>query len=67
MLTIKPTQAPTQSTNLVPWGLPETEPPTNKHARAGPMPPLIYVADIQLGLHVGHSSTGAGTVLESVA
>ena len=34
-------------------GLSETEPPTKEHTQAGPRPPHTYVADVQLGLHVG--------------
>jgi hypothetical protein len=34
-------------------GLSETEPPTKEHTGAGPRPSHIYVADVQLGLHVG--------------
>ena len=33
--------------------LSETEPPTKEHTQAGPRPVHIYVADVQLGLHVG--------------
>jgi hypothetical protein len=41
-------------TKLDPWGLPETEPPTKEHTRAGLcMPPPPYVANVQLGLLVG--------------
>ena len=42
-----------QSTNLDPWGLPETEPPTKELPWARPSLSLlihIYVADVQLGL-----------------
>ena len=31
-----PTRTPTESTNLDPWGLTETESPTKEHAGAGP-------------------------------
>ena len=41
------TGRPTKSTTLNPWGLPETEPPTKEQACA-----RIYVADVQLGLHM---------------
>jgi hypothetical protein len=30
------TEKPTESTNLDPWGLPETESPTKEQAQAGP-------------------------------
>ena len=33
------TGRPRESTNLDPWGLPETEPPGKEHAWAGPRPP----------------------------
>jgi hypothetical protein len=33
-------------------GLSETEPSTKVHTWAGPRPPHMYVADMQLGLHV---------------
>lgn len=48
-----PIGRPTVSTNLDPWELPETEPPTKEHTWAGPRLPCTYVADVQLGLHVG--------------
>jgi hypothetical protein len=32
------TERPTESTNLDPWGLPETEPPTKERAWAGAKP-----------------------------
>lgn len=48
-----------------------TEPPTKEYTRTGlilPLPTLrTYIADVQLGLHTGQSTTGAGTVPESVA
>jgi hypothetical protein len=34
-------------------GLSETESPTKEHTQAGPRPHCTYVADVQLGLHVG--------------
>ena len=33
------TRKPTESTNLGPWWLTETEPPTKEHAQAGPRLP----------------------------
>jgi hypothetical protein len=54
------TGRPTESTMLDPWGLPETEPPTKEQAWAGPGPPHTYVADVQLSLHAGPPTTGAG-------
>ena len=33
------TRRPTESSNLSPWGLTETEPPTKEHACVGPRPP----------------------------
>jgi hypothetical protein len=48
------TETPTESTNLDHWELPETESPTKEYVQAGPTPPpRTYVADEQLGLHVG--------------
>jgi hypothetical protein len=47
------TGRPTESTNLDPWGLSEIETPTKEHILAEPRPPHTYVADVQLGLHVG--------------
>jgi hypothetical protein len=35
------------------FGVSETEPPAKQHRQAGPSPPHTYVADAQLGLHVG--------------
>lgn len=32
--------------------LPDSEPSTKEHTQAGPRPPHIYVADVQLGLYV---------------
>ena len=36
-----------------PLGLLEVEPKTEEHIQAGPRPPCTYVADVQLGFHVG--------------
>ena len=36
---------PTVSTNLDPWELPETKPPTKEHAWAGLRPWAYYVAE----------------------
>jgi hypothetical protein len=47
------TGRPTQSINLDPWRVSGTELPTKKHTWTGPRPPCSYVADVQLGLHVG--------------
>jgi hypothetical protein len=47
------TGRPTMSTNLDPWEVPETEPPTKRHTRAGPRLLHTDVADMQFGLHVG--------------
>ena len=44
---------PTESTNLDPWDS-DSEPPNKEHTWTGPTPPLlIYVADVQLDLHMG--------------
>jgi hypothetical protein len=47
------TGRPTESTNLDPWGLSETELPTKELAWAGPRLSLSYVADMQLELPIG--------------
>jgi hypothetical protein len=39
------TKRPTESTNMGPWGLTETEPPIIEFARARPSPPT-FVADV---------------------
>jgi hypothetical protein len=36
------TRRPTESTNLSPGGLTETEPPTKEHAGDGPRPPTHF-------------------------
>ena len=51
------TGRPTESTNLDRWGLAEIEPPSKMHTLAGHSP-STYVADVQLGLHVGPPTTG---------
>lgn len=38
-----------QSTDMDPWGLPDTEPPTKEHTWAGPMSPAS--ARMQLSFH----------------
>lgn len=63
------TGRPTESTNVGPrvgvWGrVRVTEPPKSMQ---GPRLPYTFVADMQLGLHMGSPTTGAGTVLDSVA
>ena len=58
---------PTVLTNLDPWGLPETEPPTKEHAQAGPCHSTpTYVTDVQLGLHADPPTTGVRAVPDSV-
>ena len=56
-----------RAVKLDPWGLIETEPPTKEHVGAGG--PYIFVADVQLGLHMGPLTSGAGAVsdLDTVA
>ena len=58
-------------TNLDTWELPETEPPTKMHTRAldspTPTPYCTYVAVVQLGLHAGPLTTGAGAYTDSAA
>ena len=53
-----------ESTNLDPWGLPETDPPNREHAGVRRR---LHVADVQLSLHSGLPTTGAGVVPKSVA
>lgn len=62
-----PTGVPTELTNLDPWELSETEPPTKEHTQAGPRPPRSYVADMKLGLHVSPPTTGVGTVPKAIS
>jgi len=59
----------TESTNLNPWEVSETEPPTKEHTWAGPRPPPLFtfVADVQLSLHVGPQPMGAVAVPKAVA
>ena len=54
-----------QSPNLEPWDLPETEPPFKEQVLAR-LKPSKYVADVQLGLHEGPPTPGAGAVPNSV-
>ena len=58
------TRRPTESSNLDPWGLTETEPPTKEHAGADPTNTLV--ADVQLGLHLGLLTIGAEATSDSV-
>ena len=46
------TERPTETIILDPWGS-ESEPPPKVHTGAEPRPPHTYVADVQLGFHVG--------------
>ena len=57
------TGRPTKSTNLDPWELSETEPTTylGWNEICG-----IYVADVQLSLHVGPPTTGVGSLPNAV-
>ena len=57
------TRRSTESTNLGPWGLPETE-PNKDHKWAVPRPPHICNR-VQLDLHVGPLTIGAGAVSDS--
>jgi hypothetical protein len=57
----------TESTNVDTWGLSESEPPTKEHTRAEPRPPYIYVADMQLDLHVALEKTGIEAIPKAVA
>ena len=45
------TGRPIESTNLDPWKLSETEPPTKEHTLAGMRPPGTYVADTKPSLY----------------
>jgi hypothetical protein len=58
------TRRPTESTNLCPWELTVTEPPTREHSGAGPS--MTYVAEGQLGLHVDLLIIGEGAISVSV-
>lgn len=61
--------SPTGPINLDPWELSENEQPTEEHTRAGSrlLPELhTHVADMQLGIHVGLPTNGAGAVPEAV-
>ena len=51
----------TESTNLRPCGLSETELSTKEHIKAGPSPP---VADVQICPHVGPLTIGALTITD---
>ena len=46
-----PTERPTESTNLDPWELSESEPPTKEHTWAEMRPIGTHVADRKLSLH----------------
>jgi hypothetical protein len=57
---------PEEPTNLGPWDLTDTKPPTREHALN--RPPPTFVADVGLlVLHVGSLIIGAGAVSYSVA
>jgi hypothetical protein len=49
----------TESTNLDSWDS-QTEPATKEHTLAGPRPSPTYIADMQLGLHVGYKQLERG-------
>ena len=57
------TRRSTESTNLGLCRLIETEPLTKEHAGGEPRPPYTFVADGQLGLHVGPLTIGVGGCL----
>ena len=61
------TKTPTESTNLDPWGLPETELPTKEQAWARSRNPQAYVAKVWIGLHVDPPIIGVEAVLEFVS
>jgi hypothetical protein len=50
---------PTESTDLHPWSF-QSEPVNREHTQAGPCTPWTYVADVKLGLHVGHEQVEHG-------
>ena len=62
------TRRPTESTSLSLCELTETELPTKEHAGTRPSPPHapIFVADVQVGLHVGPLTIGEDAVSDSV-
>ena len=60
------TRRPTESTNLGPWQLTETEPPTKELAWAGPRAPPV-LERCATDLHVGPLTIGGGAVSDSVA
>ena len=63
-----PQEKSTETTNLVPQELTETESIINQRARMGwTQAPYTYVTDVQLGLHVGPLTAGTGAVSDSVA
>jgi hypothetical protein len=62
------TRRPTESTTLSPWELTETEATTKEHSGAGSSStccPTPFVVDMQLGLHVGPLTIGAGAASEN--
>ena len=61
------TRRPTESTNLDPEELTESELPTKEHAGAESRTPNILVTDVQLGLHVCPLRTGVAAVSDSDA
>lgn len=60
------TRRPAEWANLGSWGLTEPGLPTRRHPGAGPRPPHTFGVDVQLGLHLGPLTSGAGAVSVSV-
>ena len=59
-------RGPLGRTNVDPWKLSETEPPTREHAQAG-LGPHTHGADVQLGLLAGPPTMGVGAVSKALA
>jgi hypothetical protein len=60
------TGRPTESTKLGPWGLTEPELPTREQARAELRSHYTFVANGQLGPHVGPLTDETGAISDSV-
>lgn len=57
---VKDSTGATESTNLGPWGLTDTEPLTKEHAGAETRLPTHFAANVHLGLHMGLLIIGTG-------
>ena len=58
---------PTQSMNVYPWGLSETEPPTKEHTQAGTQASLHKCSRCAIWFSYGPSKTGVRTIPKVVA